>query len=159
MTKDEIKAIYPMIRVAGMYGFRPNKSGFISCPFHRENTASMMIYKDSYYCFGCGAGGDIFSFIMEMDCLTFKEAFISLGGTYEEEESFQSKLNRYRVRKECDMKKKQKENVRMQKKLNNMLIDIYREWYLKSEPFSRAWTDCYNALQYQLYVHEVINNY
>lgn len=159
MTKDEIKEAYPMKKVAGMYGFRPNKSGFISCPFHRENTASMKIYKDGYYCFGCGAGGDIFTFIMEMDNLTFKEAFISLGGTYEEEEGFQSKLNRYRVRKERDMKKKQEENVRIQKKLNNMLIDIYRKWYLKSEPFSRAWTDCYNALQYQLYVHEVINNY
>lgn len=158
MTKDEIKETYPMGKVVRMYGFYPNRSGFISCPFHNEKTASMKIYKDGYYCFGCGASGDIFTFVMEIGELTFKEAFISLGGTYEEEESYESRLNRYHALKERDMKKKQINAMRIQRELNNMLIDIYREWYLKSKPFSQVWTDCYNALQYQLYVHEIINN-
>lgn len=160
MTKEEIKALYSMRDILERYGLpQPNRAGFICCPFHKEKTASMKIYQKDFHCFGCGTGGDIFTFIMEMENLSFKEAFISLGGTYEEEESFQSKLHRYHARKEQDMKKRQKEDMRARRELNNILIDIYRESYLKSEPFSQVWTDSYNALQYQLYIHEVINDY
>ncbi len=46
------------------------------CPFHNEKTASFFISNDrgSYYCFGCGAKGDIFSFVEEFEGLDFKGA-------------------------------------------------------------------------------------
>lgn len=46
------------------------------CLFHSEKTPSMVIYHDtqSFYCFGCGAGGDIISFIMKADNLDYIEA-------------------------------------------------------------------------------------
>ncbi|MEA4926336.1 MAG: DNA primase [Syntrophomonadaceae bacterium] len=46
------------------------------CPFHQEKTASFSVSRDKqmYYCFGCHAGGNIFSFIMKKDGLDFKEA-------------------------------------------------------------------------------------
>lgn len=157
MTKEEIKAAYSMREIVERYGLRPNRSGFISCPFHKEKTASMKIYAKDYHCFGCGANGDIFTFIMDMDNLTFKEAFLSLGGTCDEPEDFGSKLHRYRAQKEREMKRKQEEKMRTKRQINNTLIDIYRKWYQKSEPFSQTWTDCYNALQYQLYRHELLN--
>ena len=40
-----------------------------SCPFHNEKTPSFTIWpeKGSYYCFGCGAGGDVITFIMQIN--------------------------------------------------------------------------------------------
>ena len=82
MTSDEIKKLYSMRDILARYGMHPNRAGFIRCPFHKEKTASMKIYPDTYYCFGCGAHGDIFSFVSAMDGLSFREAFLELGGTY-----------------------------------------------------------------------------
>ncbi len=46
------------------------------CPFHSEKTPSCTIYSDtqSFYCFGCGAGGDVISFIMRIENLSYIEA-------------------------------------------------------------------------------------
>ena len=47
------------------------------CPFHQEKTPSFSVNqsKQFYKCFGCGKGGDVFTFLMEIDGLTFFEAF------------------------------------------------------------------------------------
>ncbi|MDR6225028.1 DNA primase [Desmospora profundinema] len=55
------------------------KSGrnyFGLCPFHSESTPSFSVSPDKqiYYCFGCGAGGNVFKFVMEMEQFTFVEA-------------------------------------------------------------------------------------
>ena len=81
MTIEEIKQQYSMRDVVERYGLYPNRAGFLHCPFHEaDHTASLKIYKDSFYCFGCHAHGDIFSFVQRMDDCTFKEAFRTLGG-------------------------------------------------------------------------------
>lgn len=51
-----------------------NETGL--CPFHSEKTPSMVVYNDtqSFYCFGCGAGGDVISFIMRIENLGYVEA-------------------------------------------------------------------------------------
>lgn len=158
MNSDEIKKTYSMRDILGRYGIQPNRSGFICCPFHKEKTASMKIYQDSYYCFGCGAHGDVFDLVMAMEDLSFRETFLELGGTYDhKKETFSERMARYHAQKEREMRLKQADALKAKRKLNNDLIDIYREWYEKSAPFSDTWTDCYNALQYQLYLHEIYN--
>ncbi len=52
------------------------------CPFHSEKTASMVVYPESqsFYCFGCGAGGDVISFVMRIENLGYIEALKLLAG-------------------------------------------------------------------------------
>lgn len=83
MTADEVKQSHSMRSVVESYGLTPNRAGFIACPFHKERTPSCKIYKDSFYCFGCGAHGDIFTFVEKMDGCDFKTAFKTLGGNFE----------------------------------------------------------------------------
>lgn len=51
------------------------------CPFHNEKTPSFTVYPESrsFYCFGCGAGGDVISFVRRMDNLDYVEAVKSLA--------------------------------------------------------------------------------
>lgn len=51
------------------------------CPFHQEKTDSFRVNdtKEVYHCFGCGAGGDVISFIQQIEGIDFKQAIARLG--------------------------------------------------------------------------------
>lgn len=158
MTVEEIKQTYSMLDILSRCGLsQPNRAGFIPCPFHKgDREPSMKIYRHDYHCFGCGANGDIFSFLQEFYGISFKEAFKMLGGSYEKP-SFATKLAVYRAQQEKKMREHAAETQRLRRKLNNDLISIYRHWFLRSGPLSDVWCDCYNALQKELYKHELLN--
>src|SRR5947209_5089080 len=61
---------YVKLRKAGAQNF----SGL--CPFHSENTPSFSVHatRQFFHCFGCGASGDVFSFIQKIENITFPEA-------------------------------------------------------------------------------------
>jgi DNA primase len=54
------------------------------CPFHAEKTPSFMVSpeKQIYHCFGCGAGGNVFNFLMQFENITFPEAVRTLAKRY-----------------------------------------------------------------------------
>ena len=63
--------------VSSYVNLKHRGSNFIGlCPFHSEKTPSFTLYPDSgsYYCFGCGAGGDVITFIMQIENLDYMEA-------------------------------------------------------------------------------------
>lgn len=71
----EIKSRLFITDICTAYGVKiERKSGdklFVRCPFHSEDTASLALYPDnSFYCFGCGTGGDIINFVERLYNLT-----------------------------------------------------------------------------------------
>jgi len=75
---DRVKQQADIVRVIGEY-VRLKKSGQNYtglCPFHGEKTPSFAVHpvKQIFHCFGCGKGGDVFTFVMEMDKCPFPEA-------------------------------------------------------------------------------------
>ena len=65
MEIREIKARLPLLTVLTHYGLKPDKNGFILCPFHDDHNPSLKIYPrtNTFNCFGCGASGDQVQFI------------------------------------------------------------------------------------------------
>src|SRR5574342_1019545 len=75
---EKVKQQADIVRIVGDY-VRLKKSGqnFVGlCPFHSEKTPSFAVHptKQIFHCFGCGVGGDVFKFVMDIEKLTFPEA-------------------------------------------------------------------------------------
>lgn len=156
MTVDEIKQSHSMQEVAESYGMNVNRAGFCPCPFHKgDHTASMKIYKDSFYCFGCGASGDIFSFVQKMDHCDFKTAFYSLGGTYEKPTK-KSEIAIYHAQKAKEKRERERERLKVEYAENNRWIGIYVTVLKLFEPFSDMWCFCQDKLTIHLYHDEEI---
>ena len=82
-TIEEVRSKNDIVDVVSQY-VRLTKKGnsyFGLCPFHNEKTPSFSVTpgKQMYYCFGCGAGGNVFNFIMEYENYTFGEALKHLA--------------------------------------------------------------------------------
>jgi DNA primase len=75
---DEIQARADIAELIGRYVplKRAGRHFKANCPFHKEKTPSFHVNTDKqiFHCFGCGVGGNIFSFLMQHDRLTFPEA-------------------------------------------------------------------------------------
>jgi DNA primase len=80
---DEIRAKTDIVAVIGEYvQLRKRGGNFIGlCPFHQEKTASFTVTPDKqmFYCFGCQTGGNVFSFLMKREGLSFTEAVEQLA--------------------------------------------------------------------------------
>jgi len=77
--KDSLKQQADIVRIVGDYvklkkAGAQNFSGL--CPFHNEKTPSFSVHatRQFYHCFGCGASGDVFSFVQKLENVTFPEA-------------------------------------------------------------------------------------
>ncbi|BAK95346.1 DNA primase [Tetragenococcus halophilus] len=81
---DDVREKTNVVDVIGQY-VQLKKSGSKNysglCPFHNEKTPSFSVAEDKqfYYCFGCGRGGNVFSFIQEIEGLSFVESVIKVA--------------------------------------------------------------------------------
>ena len=158
MTTDEIKQAVSMREVVEQYGYHPNRSGFISCPFHSgDRTPSMKIYQKDFHCHACGANGDIFTFVQQMDGCSFKDAYLKLGGGYDKKSDWQRKKFQYQLQQ-----KKKKERKELERKKNwkrEILRDIpLQKLFIKCfQVFSDDWCEAVNQLEYDFYILDEMN--
>jgi DNA primase len=80
---ERIRKEVDILDVVGQYVNlkRGGRNYFGLCPFHSERTPSFTVaaHKQIFHCFGCGAGGDVIQFLMDVEQYTFQEAVIHLA--------------------------------------------------------------------------------
>ena len=136
MTLEEVKRANPIIDIVRNRGISINRSKMIRCPFHDDRSASMKLCHDHAHCFGCKWHGDVVDFVAAMDGISFKEAFLQLGGTYDEDpgEVAETVKNASIRREVSDLRDRV---LRAELQRIGKLISGLQE--LNPEPFSDEW--------------------
>lgn len=152
-----IKETLGMTEVAERYGFSPNRSGFIRCPFHAgDNSASLKIYPDKgggFFCFGCQASGSVIDFVMRIFDCSFQDAMKRLNSdfnlglynqTYREKKASRNAfMEKQKQLRELEAKKEKVEKEYW------IAFDRWNEAdrvQRESEPFSDEWTEAVKSL-------------
>ena len=71
---ETVKRSVTVQQAAQMYGIEVNRGGMACCPFHDDKNPSMKLNEEYFYCFGCGATGDVIDFTARLYNLSPKEA-------------------------------------------------------------------------------------
>ena len=75
---EAVKQSVTTRQAASFYGIRVGRNGMACCPFHNDRTPSMKV-DSRYYCFGCGASGDVIDFAASLHGLGKREAAVRLA--------------------------------------------------------------------------------
>lgn len=123
-----------------------NKQGrnyFGLCPFHGENTPSFSVSpeKQIFHCFGCGAGGNVFSFLMEMEGLSFIEAVQMLANKGDVELQIAHPVTKKESRQSNDMHQMIEAHELLRKFYHHILVNTkdgqHALDYLKDRGFTK----------------------
>jgi hypothetical protein len=76
---EQVLSSNNMKNIAENYGLKINHMGFAKCCFHDDNTPSLKIYEKGFYCFGCGAGGDLIKFVALYENISNYDACVKLN--------------------------------------------------------------------------------
>lgn len=83
----DFKSIKAAVNIGDLvknYGIETNRQGVACCPLHNEKTPSFKVYPktNSFYCFGCGAGGDVIKFVELMEHVSASDAAKILAANF-----------------------------------------------------------------------------
>lgn len=76
---ETIKAAISVKQAAEHYGLKVNCNGMACCPFHNDRHPSLKLNEDYFFCFGCGAKGDVIDFVAKLFDLSSYEAVQKLA--------------------------------------------------------------------------------
>ena len=71
---ERVKAAVPLRQAAETYGLTVSRNGMTCCPFHKDRHPSMKLNEDYFFCFGCGASGDVIDFTARLFGISLKDA-------------------------------------------------------------------------------------
>ena len=102
---ETVKAAVTSRMAAERYGLPIQQGGMVCCPFHADRTPSMKLNEDYFYCFGCGATGDVIDLAARLFDLSKYEAVQKLAadfGISGEKPSVLAKLKRGKTQAEAE---------------------------------------------------------
>ena len=102
---DAVKQSVTVREAAQMYGIEVNRSGMACCPFHDDKNPSMKLNEEYFYCFGCGATGDVIDFTARLYNLSPKEAAEKLAQDFGLAYDSQAPPRRHYVRQKTETQK------------------------------------------------------
>ena len=79
---ETIKAAVPVRQAAEHYGLKVSRYGMACCPFHNDRHPSLKLNEDYFFCFGCGAKGDVINFVARLFDLSSYEAAQKLASDF-----------------------------------------------------------------------------
>ena len=79
---ENIKAAISVKQAAEHYGLKVNRSGMTCCPFHNDRHPSLKLHEDYFFCFGCGAKGDVIDLVAKLFNLSNHEAVQKLAADF-----------------------------------------------------------------------------
>ena len=79
---ETIKAAISVKQAAERYGLKVSRNGMACCPFHNDRHPSLKLNEDYFFCFGCGAKGDVIDFVARLFDLNSYEAVQKLAADF-----------------------------------------------------------------------------
>ena len=79
---ETIKAAISVKQAAEHYGLKVSRNGMACCPFHHDRHPSLKLNEDYFFCFGCGAKGDVIDFVARLFDLSSYEATQKLAADF-----------------------------------------------------------------------------
>lgn len=124
---EEIKQLVGMRQAAEYYGHTVDRQGRCICPFHRDRRPSMKIYPHNlgYYCFSCGAGGDVITFVGKLYGLDNEDAGRKLIDDFHL--PIHTEGLSYREKRERDKKVRQRQELEKFTAGANKVLQGYRK--------------------------------
>lgn len=133
---EAVKQSVTTRQAAEHYGIHVNRNGMCVCPFHNDKNPSMKVDR-RFYCFGCGATGDVIDFVSRLYGIGSKEAALMLAQDfsipYEDRKNTGKPPIRPRLRRESEEQKFK----RMERHCFRVLSDYYhllRRWKEEHAP-------------------------
>ena len=80
---ESIKAAISVKQAAEHYGLKANRNGMACCPFHNDRHPSLKLNEEYFFCFGCGAKGDVIDFVAKLFDLNSYEAAQRLAADFD----------------------------------------------------------------------------
>ena len=79
---ESVKAAVTLRQAAKAYGLRVLPNGMTCCPFHEDKHPSLKLNEDYFFCFGCGASGDVIDFTARLFGISLKDAARKLSADF-----------------------------------------------------------------------------
>lgn len=153
----QIKQMYTMRELIARYGMQINRGGYCRCPFHNgDREPSLKIYERDYYCYACNASGDVISFMMYMEGLSYKDILRRHDNSTKK--SFKDYRRLQKIKQEQKVREVEQNLLKLEYTNICTDISIYRQILKECHWESAYYAYYYNKLQYTLYLLEEVGD-